>query len=396
MIYLDNSATTYPKPTCVYEALDYANRNLAFNAGRGNYSVSNQASKIIDETRESIASFVKADARQVSFVSSATEALNLIILGLHLEDGDCVYISPFEHNAIVRPLYTLKNYINIEILILPFNTETWEPNLPKIEEMFSIKNPKAIFISQLSNVTGLLIDYEQIFAISKQYNCVTILDSAQSFGIKNPNLDNVDFCVFAGHKSLYASFGVAGIISKKYKELKVIKSGGNGSNSLNHNMPDSGPERIESGSPNIVAIYGLLTSSKWLKNNDVLKHEEELTKYLIKSLSSLKKIIVYKPSDISKLLGIVSFNVEGYLSDDVATILNDEFEIATRSGYHCSPFVHNFIDSEKYNGTVRISLGAFNTHDDIDQLICALKSLWGELLWVLKILKTYKLVIIPF
>ena len=219
MIYLDNSATTYPKPTCVYEALDYANRHLAFNAGRGNYQESNEVSKLIDETRFEISGFVNVAPEQVSFLSSATEALNLIILGLSLEDGDCIYITPFEHNAIVRPLFNLKKQIDIEIIILPFDKKTWKPNLKKIDEMFSIKKPKAIFASQLSNVTGLLIDYESIFELGKNYNSITILDSAQSFGIKNPKLADVDYCVFAGHKSLYASFGVAGIISKKYEDV---------------------------------------------------------------------------------------------------------------------------------------------------------------------------------
>lgn len=376
MIYLDNSATTYPKPTIVYEALDFANKNLAFNAGRGNYKAANAASKIMDEARFEIADFVKVNPKEVAFLSSATEALNLIIFGIDFEDGDCVYITPFEHNAIVRPLYALKEHINIEILILPFDKKTWDPDYKKIEEMFSIKKPRAIFVSQLSNVTGLLIDYEKLFFMSKHYNCITVLDSAQAFGIKNPNLKNVDYCVFAGHKSLYASFGVAGIISCKYKDLKIVKSGGNGSDSLNHMMPASGHERIESGSPNIVAIYSLLESSKWLKNNNVLSHEKYLTKYLFNVLENLEKVLVYKPLDIDKILGIISINVKGYLSDEVASILSEEFDIAVRSGYHCSPFVHDFIGSNTFfKGTVRISLGAFNTIEDINQLIKALKTL---------------------
>lgn len=375
MIYLDNSATTFPKPSCVYDALDYANRNLAFNAGRGNYKESNEASKIIDETRSAIAEFVNVDPRQVSFLSSATEALNLIIIGLGLEDGDCVYITPFEHNAIVRPLYNVKKHVDIEIITIPFNRDTWKPDISKIDEMFAIKKPRAIFVSQLSNVTGLLIDYESIFKLGKQYQCATILDSAQSFGIKNPKLTYVDYCVFAGHKSLYASFGIAGIISEKYKELNIVKSGGNGSDSLNHDMPLSGHERLEAGSPNIVAIYGLLQSTKWLKTNDVYLHEKNLTEYLLKSLESLDKVVIYRPISYDNLLGIVSINVEGYSSDEVASILSDEFEISVRSGYHCSPFVHGFIESNRFKGTVRISLGAFNTKDDIDKLVFALKTL---------------------
>ena len=375
MIYLDNSATTFPKPEEVYVALDYANRNLAFNSGRGNYKKAQEVTKIIDETREEIASLVKRNASDVSFLSSATESLNVIINGLGIEDGDIVYISPFEHNAIVRPLYEIKEEKKIEILQIPFDKKTWLPDLVKLEEMMSIKRPKAIFVSQISNVTGLMIDYSNIFEVAKRFGSITVLDSAQAFGVVNPNLKNVDFCVFAGHKSLYASFGIAGIVSDKFNILKVTKSGGTGSDSLNHFMPKNGYERIESGSPNIVAIYGLHESVKWLKLNDVHKKEEALTKYLIEKLQTLSNVILYLPSNVSNILGIVSINIQGYNSGDVGSILSDEFNIAVRTGYHCSPFVHEFIGSDEYSGTIRISLGAFTTFDEIDKLIDAIKTL---------------------
>lgn len=288
MIYLDNSATTFPKPEEVYQALDYANRHLAFNAGRGSYQQAKEASEIIQKTREEIGGFVGASSSDVAFLSSATESLNLIINGLSLEDGDNVYISPFEHNAIVRPLYEIQKYKKIEIMIIPFNQKTWLPDLYKLEGMMAFKKPKAVFVSQVSNVTGLMIDYKSIFEISKKYGAINVLDSAQAFGVFNPSLDDVDFCVFAGHKSLYASFGIAGIISKKFNVLKVTKSGGNGSDSLNHSMPDDGYARIESGSPNIVAAYGLLTSSKWLKRHNVFDEESKLTHYFINKLEKDK------------------------------------------------------------------------------------------------------------
>lgn len=375
MIYLDNSATTFPKPEEVYKALDYANRNLAFNSGRGNYKKSQEVTKIIDETRESIASLVKLTANNVAFLSSATECLNIIINGLQLNDGDVVYISPFEHNAIVRPLFEIQKEKKIEIIQIPFDKTTWHPNLEKFEEMMAIKRPRAIFVSQISNVTGLMLDYFSIFEKAKKYQAVTILDSAQSYGVVNPNLKNVDFCVFAGHKSLYASFGVAGIIAKNFGLLNVTKSGGTGSDSLNHYMPESGYERVEAGSPNIVAIYGLHESLKWLSNANVHENEKELTLYLIRKLKKIKNIVVYSPENVDDLLGIVSINVDGYNPSDVGSILSNEFDIAVRTGYHCSPFVHEFIGSNLYGGTVRISVGAFNTTDDIDKIIDALSTL---------------------
>lgn len=139
MIYLDNSATTFPKPEEVYKALDFANRNLAFNSGRGNYKKAQEVTKIIDETREEIASLVNVGANNVAFLSSATECLNIIINGLQLTDGDIVYISPFEHNAIIRPLFEIQKEKKLEILQIPFDKKTWKPNLNKFEEMMAIK-----------------------------------------------------------------------------------------------------------------------------------------------------------------------------------------------------------------------------------------------------------------
>lgn len=376
MIYFDNGATTYPKPECVYNALDFANRNLSFNAGRGTYKESLEATKILDSARESIASFIGFSKENVAFLSSATEALNIIILGLSLSEGDCIYISPFEHNAIVRPLYNLSKEKNIKIIQLPFFKETRNPDLKRIEEMFSIDKPKVVLISQLSNVTGLLTDYENIFKLSKEYGAINVLDSAQCYGIVSPKMKYTDFCVFAGHKSLYASFGIAGIISDKFEKLKIVKSGGNGSDSLNHGMPKSGHERIEAGSSNVVAAYGLIESCKWLKSFNLLQKEIELTSYLIDSLKTISKIKLYLPNKYEKkILGILSFNIEGYSPDDVASILYDEFNIAVRSGYHCSPFVHDFIGSKEFNGTVRVSLGAFNSRGEIDTLKNAILSL---------------------
>lgn len=375
MIYFDNSATTFPKPECVYQALDYANRNLAFNAGRGTYRNANLALEEITKARDAVASIINCDQRDVTFFSSATEALNIIINGLDIKEGDNVYISPFEHNAIIRPLYNLKEKIDFNILVLPFDPTTWKPDLEKINDMFVISSPKAIFMSHVSNVTGYILPYKEIFFLSKKFYSINVLDAAQSFGVLNPSKDNVDFIVFAGHKSLYASFGIAGFINLHDYRLAITKSGGNGSDSLNHHMPDSHYSRYESGSPNVVAAYALKTSVQWLKENIINEEEKKLTDYLIKELFLLNNVILYLPVNHNDIFGIVSINVKGYKPDDVALILSEEFDICVRSGYHCSPLVHSFIHSDEYGGTIRISLGAFNTKEEIDELIAALKTL---------------------
>lgn len=374
MIYFDNAATTFPKPEEVYVAVDKATRSYAFNAGRGSYKEAKNATRIIDETREEIASLVDSTKEEVIFTTSSTEALNSIIFGLEWQEGDCVYISPFEHNSIMRPLEEIRKRYNIKIFVIPFNKNDWRVS-EDLEDMFILNKPKYIFCSSKSNVTGYILPTNTIFKLGKKFNSINILDASQSFGVdKKITKENTDFIVFAGHKSLYASFGVAGFIKLYSKKLSNWIFGGTGSESLNLNMPEEEPTKYEAGSKNVIAIYGLHESIRWLKNTDVEKKEIELSRYLYERLKELKKVIIYLPKDIDSCSGIVSINVEGYTSEQIADIL-EEFEICVRAGYHCAPLIHDFIDSKKYYGTVRISLNYFNTEKEIDILIQALSQL---------------------
>lgn len=372
MIYFDNAATTYPKPEEVYVALDKANRN-AFNAGRGEYSASTDAFNLIEKTRTKVAKFIGASGHDVVFTSSATESLNTIINGINIEDGDYVYVSPFEHNAVIRPLRNLQKTVNFELAVLPFDKNTWEPKLDQIENLFVLNKPKAVFISHISNVTGYIVPFENIFSLAAKYESINVLDCAQSYGVVNPDTKDVSYVIFAGHKSLYASFGIAGFIKLKNDELKVVKAGGTGSDSLNPEMPKQIPYRYEAGSPNIVAIAGLNASVDWLNKYDVYTSEHEIYSQLISRLMQIPGVILYLPKT-SKTFGVVSFDIEGYKSDDIASILNEEYQISVRSGYHCAPLVHDFIGSNEFGGTVRISLGAFNTISEINALCVALES----------------------
>jgi cysteine desulfurase family protein len=374
MIYLDNAATTYPKPESVYEALDKANREFAFNAGRGTYSAAKKTFEMIQQTREALAELIDVQADTVCFESSATEALNIIIHGIDLRAGDTVYISPFEHNAVVRPLFNEKNDKNINIELLPFDKKTWKIDVDKMKNMFALHKPAAVFVSHISNVTGYILPYEEIFHWSSEYHAINVLDCSQSLGVLNPSIENIDFIVFAGHKSLYSSFGTGGFFNLNNRVLKVTKSGGTGSDSLNHSMPESGHERYEAGSINSISIAGIKTALAFLHNNNVKQHEAELTAYLISELKKLQKVKLYLPEDITNVLGIVSLNVEGYSAADTGTILSEDYDICVRTGYHCSPFVHEFIGSLDDYGTVRVSMGAFTTKKEINQFVEAIST----------------------
>lgn len=370
MIYFDNAATTYPKPQCVYDALNEGSRKYMFNAGRGSYSTAKETFKMIDATREKVASIISTNKENVVFTSSATESLDNIIYGLQLKEGDNVYVSPFEHNAVIRPLKSL----NVNLIIIPFDKETWKLKTEKLNDTMLLKKPKCVIISHISNTTGFELPYEEIFKTSKKYGSINILDSAQGFGIYPIDKKNIDYLVFAGHKSLYGSFGVAGFIKLGNDELKPYKIGGTGSDSLNFNMPDELPYRYEAGSMNSLAIYSIFSSIDFLKKSNFAEIKHGLSEYFIKSLRKIGNIIVYCP-DNYVTRGIVSFNVKGYTADEVGTILGEDYDICVRTGYHCCPFIHEFIDSLKYSGTVRVSFSGFNTKDEIDELISAIKDL---------------------
>lgn len=376
MIYFDNAATTYPKSEEFYCAIDNANRNHAFNVGRGSYKVARECFDVMEKVRAELASYAFCSPDRVCFSSSATESLNQIIYGAGFAKGDNVYVSPFEHNAIMRPLHLLKKKIGIKIHVLPFDTDTWEFEEAKCKNVFALNPPKAVFLSQISNVTGYCLPYDNIFRLSKNYgDSINVLDASQAYAILPVGgLKSIDFIVFAGHKSLYAGFGIAGFINSGNKTLNVVKAGGTGADSLNLDMPENGNSRYEAGSPNIVAIYGLDSALKWQKTVKIRQHEEELTEYFLERVKNIDNVVLFHPENIHPF-GIVSFAVAGYTSSDVGTILVDEFDICVRTGYHCAPLVHNFINSDNFRGTIRVSFGFFNSKDEIDCMIRALQSL---------------------
>lgn len=378
MIYLDNAATTYPKPEEVYKSMDYANRELAVNAGRGLYSKASKATNIIDETKSALLKLIKGNSSSsVTFSPSITIALNQILNGIDFENGDTVYVSPFEHNAVMRTLKLISDKIDLNIKELPLNEDTLEIDLAKTEYLISKDKPKCLCINYISNVTGYILPIEEIFEVCKNNNVITVLDAAQALGLIEIDITSikVDFIAFTGHKSLYGPFGIAGFISNSNITLSDFIVGGTGTNSLSLDMPQDGPNRYESASPNVVAIYGLKAALDWIDVADIYSKEKDLTRYLVDKLSTIPQVTLYLPADTHKHIGIVSFNVEGYKSDDVAIILDEDFDIAIRSGYHCTPLIHKYLKNEQYGGTARIGLSYFTSKDDIDKIYEAIKSL---------------------
>lgn len=379
MVYLDNAATTYPKTESVYQALDEANRNYAFNSGRGSYAKARVATELIDKTKKQIKELVNASANSsVVFTPSITIAINQILQGIDFRAGDNVYYSPYEHNAVARTLHLIHNNLNINLIEMPINESTLEIDIEKLKYEFSVNPPRCVCCIHISNVTGYILPVAEIFECARRYDAITVLDTAQSLGVEKIDLTqmNVTFLAFAGHKSLYGPLGIGGFVTSGKIKLNEVLVGGTGSNSLVLDMPAASPERYEFASTNIVAVAGLSQALKEVDYSNLLK-EDKLIKRLIDGLSEIEDVVLYTP-DAIKHRNIVSFNLRNYKSEDLGMILDDDFGIAVRTGYHCAPFIHKWLKDDKYLGTVRVGIGKFNTDEDIDALIDAVREISEE------------------
>lgn len=378
MIYLDNAATTFPKPEEVYKAMDDINRLGAVNAGRGSYKLAKKASQLIQDTKQMIRDLIHVDiSASVVFSPSVTVAINQVVNGLKLREGAVVYLSPYEHNAVARTVYNLSKTRNIKIKEIPINENSLKIDLEKMKYEFAKDKPDALFCTQISNVTGYILPVNDIFKEAKRYNCITIMDSAQSLGLVEISATQlyVDIIAFAGHKTLYGPLGIGGFVNITGVPLEIFITGGTGSDSLNLEMPESLEGKYEAASSNIVAIAGLNAALKNLRQEEILIHERELTKYLIERLKEIKDVKICANYEFNRQVGIVSIVSKTMSSEDIGTILDEDFDIAVRTGYHCAPLIHKYLKDEKNLGTVRIGLSQFNSMKDIDGLIDALKEM---------------------
>lgn len=379
MVYLDNAATTFPKPENVYVAMDKMNREGAVNAGRGSYKAAQAASRLIAETKTKIRKLVHVDASSaVVFSPSITIAMNQIVNGLGLRQKAVVYVSPYEHNAVARSLHELAKKKDLIIKELPLDN-VLEIDIERIKYEFSKDKPEAVFCTHVSNVTGYILPIEDIFREAKRHGSINVLDSAQSLGLIEVRADllDVDIIGFAGHKTLYGPFGIGGFVNVSGIELETFITGGTGSDSLNLEMPLGSESRFESSSSNVIAIAGLNAALDCLNQKEHFEHEREMTDYLIGKLSEIKEVKMFLPVDGEKHVGIVSFIVDGFSSEDLGVILDEDFDIAVRTGYHCAPFVHKYLKDEASLGTIRVGIGQFNTEADIDDLCNAISEILG-------------------
>ena len=388
MLYFDNAATTYPKPEQVYKEMDRLTRECAVNSGRGSYKKAENASAVINETRKKVSEFMGAEnAEDVIFTSSATEAANRVLRGYGFEENMTVYVSLYEHNAVMRTLEALRKEKKFKIKVLETDEKGYL-NLDDIEYQFMCDEPDFVCINLASNVTGYVLPAERVADMAKEYGAIVLADAAQAAGNIEINLKetNIDILIFAGHKSMYGLFGVGGFITNsrifdRDKNITPVIFGGNGEDSLNLELSERGISRYEVGSPNIAAIGTLKTAIDTIEKDlsGTQERENRLLKYLIEKLEDIDGIYIFqKPEteeEFQNHIAVLSIGFEKYVSDDAGTILDGEYDIAVRTGYHCAPLVHDVIGSKRYGGTVRISMGRFTTKEDVDELVAAVRDM---------------------
>lgn len=369
MIYLDNAATSFPKPSKVYDEVMRCMKSYCSNPGRASHDMALESSLKVMEGRELISKLFSIESPlNIIFTSNATEALNIGIKGI-LNRGDHVISTVIEHNSVLRPLKTISK-LGVEVTLVSCDKAGFVNPVDIKDEIKS--NTKAIIINHASNVLGSVQDINTIGKIAKKYGIILMVDASQSAGSVDINVkrDNIDLLAFPGHKGLLGPQGTGGLYVREGLNLKTIKEGGTGSSSNSMNQPFELPDKLESGTLNTPGIAGLCEGIKFIKKigvANIYKEEMLLMEQLLKELNKLSFIKVYGSKSLNDTLSVLSFNIDGIDASRVGEELN-EVGIAVRTGYHCAALIHKVIGTE-YLGTVRVSPGCFNTSNDIEELV---------------------------
>ena len=376
MVYFDNAATTGKKPLGVIKAVNSAFYELSANPGRGGHKASLKVSEAVYEVRKKVADLfgVKGEEK-VIFTPSCTASINYVLKGI-LSQNDGLVISSLEHNSVTRPAETLKK-LGVEVTVAEVIFGDAEATVRSFERAIK-SNTKAVLCTHASNVTGEVMPIKQIGDLCREKGIIFIVDAAQTAGVLPIDVEkmNIDYLCVAPHKGLYAPMGTGILIANKKIKNPLIE-GGTGVNSALLFQPEEYPERLESGTINVPGIVGIgagidFINLKGIQN--IYKNELDLAKYIYNGLKNISGCILYTPvPEFGKYVPVISFNIIGISSSDVADFL-DTKNIAVRGGLHCAPFAHKRLGTIE-NGAVRISPAIFNTKNEADYLIRALKSL---------------------
>ncbi len=377
MIYLDNAATTFPKPIAVYDAMYSWARCFGANPGRGGHRLSIKAGERVFACREKLAGHFGCESENVAFTNNCTAALNTAIKGV-LKQGDHVVISSLEHNSVLRPVHDMAQRGIITYSVARVNPLDDNETLKSFA--FNIKeNTRAVICTHVSNVFGTVLPVEKLSAYCRSKGILFILDGAQSAGSHSINLkkQGIDILCIPGHKGLLGPMGTGAILFGEGVEIKELMQGGTGSHSLSELQPTVYPDRLESGTVNMPGIAGLYEGIRHIElfggEGAVLDKEAELIRLLKEDLSVIPSVDMFLEMQGGKSTNLLSFNLGDLHSELVSSMLDKE-GIAVRAGYHCSYLAHkNYGTGEK--GCVRVSTGIFNSKKDIKNLVFSLNKI---------------------
>jgi cysteine desulfurase/selenocysteine lyase len=376
MTYLDNAATSWPKPEAVYQAMDNFMRHTGANPGRSAHQLSIEAGRIVYETREALDMlFGVGDPTRIVFTSNATEALNVVIRGL-LYPGDHVITSSMEHNSVMRPLRHMEK-LGVEVTVVKCSSEGFL-NPYDIEQAVG-PHTRLVILNHASNVVGTLLPVAEVGQITRRRGVLLMIDAAQTMGCYPIDVEemHIDLLAFSGHKGLYGPQGTGGLYIRKGIESSIepLKYGGTGSRSEHEYQPDFLPDKYESGTPNTVGLAGLGAGVRFVLEHgvtEIQKREWALTESLTDGLKNISGVTIYGDSDPRKRVAVVSFNISGLTPSEVAMQLEEDCEIMCRPGLHCAPSTHKTLGTFP-QGTVRLSPGYFTSDDDIEGTLKAVR-----------------------
>ena len=378
-IYLDNSATTYPTPESVYKFMDSFYRENGVSPGRSGFDDAIKAEEMVMGTRKLLTEFFNAggDVNRLTFSYNASDSLNMIIQGLAMQ-GDHVITTMLEHNSVLRPLHHLEMNGLIQVTHITFDEQGYI-NPDDIKKALR-NNTKMAVINHCSNVIGTIQPIAEIGKICKEAGVLLIVDTTQSAGAVPIDMQamGIDVVVFTGHKCLMGPTGIGGSYVMDNVPVKYTRYGGTGVRSAQKTHLEEFPYRLECGTLNLLGVAGLNAGVKWILSNgieNIHNKEMELWNKLRNGIQNVENVITYCADGNENRNPVLCFNVKGFEAGDVGTILDVDYNIACRTGLQCAPNVHTVLGTDKIHGTVRLSIGPFNTEEQIDIAINAVKEI---------------------
>jgi len=374
LIYLDNAATAWPKPESVYRFMLEFYRAAGVNPGRSGYDLSMEAGSLLDGLRKRLTRFFGGDEdapERLCFGYNATDALNLLISGV-LAPGDHVISTNLEHNSVIRPMHHMVRDRDVSATFVPFDGAGFID--PDDIRRAIRPDTRLVIVNHGSNVLGTVQPVSEIGRICREKGVLFAIDSAQTAGAVPIHMRemNIDVLAFTGHKCLMGSMGIGGLCVRKHVEIRLTRSGGTGVRSKEPFHLDEYPWRLEYGTPNMVGVAALWAGQDWLDAEglaNIHAREMKLAARLVEGLRAIDGVEVYCCQSLEHHLPTVSMNVRGLEADEVGTLLDVDHEVATRTGLHCAPLVHEQLGTDEIHGAVRFSIGPFNTAEHIDAAV---------------------------